>query len=276
MQFAQAAAKTPDQIRGDFSKPLGLMLESQGILSPEQTAKSGEVQAQMIALRDAVEDGRIAPADAKLAVGEFKGDIDFGKLAKMDDAARGALLDGLGITGADIKSGQQAVANAQATRGNVNAGKAIAVPPIGMIHMDLHAKNIPNFGELKQGALMAQRAIDAAASWDRIAAGTPDAAKSSARGFKLWGDESPMLADIIQTCEKLSAHEADASPADPDLRPHIVAAFDETAETFASAGHVALAKGIVTLRQDWTARTTPQPAAVINTDAALKNDDGPA
>lgn len=55
MDFKTSAKKTKDQHKKDFSGFFGELLVSQGILSREQIDQTGEVQAQMIAIRDAIE-----------------------------------------------------------------------------------------------------------------------------------------------------------------------------------------------------------------------------
>lgn len=274
MNFGQAAAKSPDQLAGDFSAPLGVMLAAQGVLTKEQTDASGEVQAQMIAVRDAVETGAITQDHAKAALGEFKGALDFGKLAKTDDAGRTAILAQAGITQTQLISARDVVTNAQATRANVNQGRNIAVPPIGFIHTDLHAKNIPNFGQIKQGALLAQRAIDAADALDRIESRNFDAQKGAARGFKLWGDESAELADIVTLCEALNDFEENGTAfIPPAFAIRVNGAFEDARETFLNAGYPALAQAIENVRAH---KLGVSAVTIKATDVANDSNDPPA
>lgn len=248
MKFNTASQKSIEQNIRDFSAPLGPMLAAQGVLTQSQIDKSGDVQAHMIAVRDAITNGMLTEDQAKTTIGEFKGAVDFGKLAKIDDAGRAGLLQSLNIGPEQLNAARNVVTQAEANLSNVNQGHSLFVPAMGFIHTDLHAKDIANFGQIKQAALLVQRAIDAANAIERIEAGTPDAAKGEARGFKLWGDESPMLADIIQTCKILNDHEAAGQPYDPDHKAHIIAAFDEASDIFESAGYPALANAIEGIR----------------------------
>lgn len=273
MHFNAAANKSPTQHEADFNKPLGLLLEAQGVLSAEQADKSALVQGQMIAIRAALETGKIKDTDAKAALGEDRGAINFGALAKTDDQGRADILAKLGIGDADIAQGSALVNTARDTRGNINEGHSIAVPPIGFIHMDLHARTITNFGQIKQAALLAQRAIDATNALDRIETGAPDPQKGAARGFKLWGDESPELADIVTLCEELNTLEQ--SGVNATTPAHTVRAdnaFTAARETFLSAGYPALAQAIEAVRSNKLGASVP--TAIIAT-APQENDNTP-
>ena len=137
--FNAAAAKV------SFSGPLGQMLGEMGILTPAQQQESGEVQAQMIAIRTAIKDGVLSLDEAKARIGEAKGGIDFGKFSKATPEHRQGLLVALSIHETQLQPARVVVQQAQAARSNVNQGHEIQVLPIGFIHTDLHAKFIPNF-----------------------------------------------------------------------------------------------------------------------------------
>ena len=247
--FNKHAQQSPEQLERAFSGPLGPMLGKMGILSQEQQDESGMVQAQMIAIRTAIETGVLAKLDAAATLGEFKGNLDFGTLAKSSADDRHNLLDSLGITASNISNAQKVVQYAQEYRSNVNADHDIQVSPIGFIHMDLHAKNIPNFGDIKQGALIAQRAIDAAHSIERIQNNDPDSAASSKRGFKLWGDETPDLQNIVFVADGLNEDEKRLENGETisiegsEIRV-VNRAFDAAAQKFKDAGQTNLAASI--------------------------------
>ncbi len=231
-----------------FSGPLGPMLGQLNILSQEQQNKSGCVQAEMIAIRDTIEDGVLEQKAVKDALGEFKGNIDFDKYAKITDEERSSLLSQLGINNAYITDGTKTVSSAQKNKANVNEGHAITVPAIGFIHMGLHAKNIEHFGDIKQGALLAQRAIDAAQSMKRIQNSAPDTNLAGKRGFKLWGDEETELKQAISLALELNAAEmalevGSGAPAidQNNLIKRINEGFDAASNKFKSQPHLSAA-----------------------------------
>lgn len=241
------------QLEQAFSGPLGPMLGKMGVLSQEQQDESGLVQAQMIAVRTAIETNVITYEQATEALGEFRGNLDFGTLAKSPADTRHKTLETLGIAQTDIADAERVVAKAQATQSNVNANHDMQVSPIGFIHTDLHAKDIPNFGGIKQGALIAQRAIDTAHSINRINNNEPNLEASGKRGFKLWGDETPQLAGIVACAQELHAKEGLLESNERPLVSiaHVQTvqdAFDDAAQTFEDAGQYDLAHSITRVR----------------------------
>lgn len=275
MQFNNAAhIKSPEQHIDDFNQPLGLMLESQGVLSILQTDKSGLVQAMMIAVRDALESGVLDDNTAKTVLGENRGNVDFSTLAKADDQTRNQMLKDMHISEAAIGFGNIAVRRAEINSTSVNEGHSIAVPPIGFIHMDLHGKDIPNLGDIKQGALTTQRALDASAAIARMENGIFDAGKGAQRGFKLWGDESPALSDIVSLCESLNKlEEAQSASVPADAIARIESAFDNAAATFKNIGYPALAANVTAIKTHLV--TSPATKAEPANDGT-NNDNDPA
>jgi len=254
MDFSNVANKSAEQHKADFSKPLGPMLEAQGILSPEQVEQSGRAQAYMIAVRNALEEEKIDIATVIHETNVKKGDPNkpnFGVFSQCDtESQRQYFLKRVGLNSSHLDAALKIVDDANNNSSNVNQGHEIEVTPIGFIHMDLHAKNIENFGDIKQSALLAQRAIDAADALDRLNNEQTNAALGAKRGFKLWGDESPAMQDIIQVCETLNQCETDGTKPDENLRMRIIAAFDEAAETLESAGHKGIGENITLVKMN--------------------------
>lgn len=252
MDFSNAANKSEEQHKADFSKPLGPMLEAQGILSAEQVEQSGRAQAYMIAVRNALEEEKIDIATVIHETNVKKGDPNkpnFGVFSQCDtESQRQYFLKRVGLNNSHLDAALKIVDDANKNSSNVNQGHEIEVTPIGFIHMDLHAKNIENFGDIKQSALLAQRAIDAADALDRLNNEQTNAALGAKRGFKLWGDESPMLKDIVETCQTLNECETNGTTPDKNLRVHIVAAFDEASAIFENAGYPQLADNITAVK----------------------------
>ncbi|PCI52918.1 MAG: hypothetical protein COB36_13745 [Alphaproteobacteria bacterium] len=264
--FNKSAQHSAAQAQDIFSKPLGEMLGDLGVLTAEQQDASGTVQAEMIAVRSKIEAGDITMEQAKTALGEFRGALDLGSLAKIpsENGVKQPLSD-LGITGTDISAAKTIVDNAQETRSNVNEGHDLQVSPIGFIHTDLHAANIPNFGDIKQGALIAQRAIDAAQARTRIMHDTKDSDAGAKRGFKLWGDETPALKEIVTHAQALNERESTSGrlvEADIELldTQKINGAFKAAHRNFQDAGQPLLAQKIASVQQNILPSLSPPPS----------------
>lgn len=264
--FNNSAQQSAEQAQEIFSKPLGEMLCGLGVLTVGQQDASGTVQAEMIAVRSKIEAGDITMEQAKTALGEFRGALGLGSLAKTppENGVKQPLSD-LGITGTDISTARTIVDNAQETRSNVNEGHDLQVSPIGFIHTDLHAANIPNFGDIKQGALIAQRAIDAAQARTRIVHDIKDSEVGAKRGFKLWGDETPALKEIVTHAQALNEREATSgslSESDIELldTQKINDAFGAAQRSFRDAGQPLLAQKIATVQQNLLPSLSPPPS----------------
>lgn len=264
--FNKSAQHSAEQAQEIFSKPLGEMLGGLGVLTAEQQDASGTVQAEMIAVRSKIEAGDITMEQAKTSLGEFRGALDLGSLAKTpsENGVKQSLSD-LGITSTDISIARTIVDNAQETRSNVNEGQDIQVSPIGFIHTDMHAADIPNFGDIKQGALIAQRAIDAAQARTRIVHDLKDQEAGAKRGFKLWGDETPALKEIVTHAQALNEREAisgSLSEADIELldTQKINDAFEAAQRSFRDAGQPLLAQKITSVQQNLLPSSRPPPS----------------
>lgn len=245
---------TPEQAEQVFSAPLGVMLGRTGVLSQEQQDKSGYVQAQMIAVRRAIENGTTPTENAENIIGVFKGNIDFGAMAKTDDDNRAKMLSQLHVTQDDIDFSIETVNNAQKNRSNVNDGHDINIPPIGFIHLDLHAKNIEGFGNIKQAALLSQRAIDASHSINRLDNDHPNPDLAGKRGFKLWGDEHDALKEAIIIGQSLQEKESEAIAGHPATvskkdRERVAGIYDAAVKLYIEAGQNDLADRILAVRE---------------------------
>lgn len=266
---AVAAAKV------SFSGPLGPMLGEMGILTPAQQQESGEVQAQMIAIRTAAENAWLSFEEAKVKIGEARGTLDFGNFSKKTSAERQGILVALKIDEAQLQPARVVVQQAQATRSNVNAGHAMQVSPIGFIHTDLHAKNIPGFALIKEGALIVQRAIDSVEALERLQAGKPDAASGAKRGFRLFGDESPALKQVITDTQELNEREVKGDTRTYDTDIIIIEdQFNYAALKFAEAGQGNVAEQLKQLKANLI--TQKILGAVIRTPAGQGETPGPA
>jgi len=249
-------------VRTTFSGPLGAALGTLGILTAAQQAESGEVQAQMIALRQGVEEGLVEFDDPK---GTISG------LSRKSEAERSAILSACGITEGQLAAARDIVENARTNRGNVNEGHDIAVSPIGFIHTDLHAKSIPNFPVIKESLLVAQRAIDISDAADRLGKGAPDAAAGAKRGFRLFGDESAALKDAVQWAQAQNELESEGKPAAHPDKAFAGALIDYAATRLQDAGYAAQAAQLGTLKTALgiAAQDTPDTAPDTAPDNAI-------
>lgn len=184
-----------------FDMPLGEALEASGVLREEQVVESGNVQAAMIAVRNALEGEDIEREAVVEALGEFRENIDFLSLAKMDAKARDTALEKIGITDSDREHAADIVSKARTNKDNVNEGHTINVPPIGQIHPALYQNKIENFNDIKEGMLLVQRAIEISASAERIKSGIPSG--GSKRGHKVFDNDSENLRNSVRAAEEL-------------------------------------------------------------------------
>jgi hypothetical protein len=171
---------------GDLlNKPLGPMLQEAGYFSAEEVAQSGEVQAELLAIRNA---HRVNPDGEQ---------PDLVKLIA-DEHTRKALLAKLDSDGTYLAEARQIVDG----QGGVNAkDETFAVPLIGQIHVALHG--VP--AAVKNAALAAQHFVRLMNTVERLrngAGATPEAdAVSNPRDMVSFNNDS-MPDKIIQTIRR--------------------------------------------------------------------------
>ncbi len=236
-EFENAAGPSPEQLREIFSGPLGPMLGKMGVLSEEQQDQSGQKQALMVAVRNAVELGYLEEADLP----SFKGNVDFLGLAGMNDAEVSALLEKGQIDDKEMRLAQRLVDSAA----GVNAqNEMYKLPFIGQIHAKLHG----NFG-VSQAALTMQQAIRASETAQRLANGETDPSQfESKREFNYSNPN-----DLPQTQNAVAVHKAVAEierdtpektvgVLPEDTAHHLAQVYRDAAQMFDDAGYTTLAE----------------------------------
>ena len=238
-EFEQAADPTPSQLRDIFSGPLGPMLGKMGVLSEEQQALSGQKQALMVAVRNAVELGYLEEADLP----SFKGNVDFLGLAGMDDAQVSALLEKGQIDDKEMRLAQRIVDSSA----GVNAPEeTYKLPFIGQIHAKLHG----NF-EVSQAALTMQQAIRASDTALRLASGETDPGQfENKREFNFSNpNDLPETKNAVAVHKALAEIERDAventvAVFPEDAAHHLANVYGDAAKMFEDAGYTTLAENV--------------------------------
>jgi hypothetical protein len=190
-----AAAKFQEM----FDQPLGEIYKSAGVITNEQFVKSGQVQAELLAIRNSVYDEHGHPDQARVdMLPVFKGKADLGLLIT-DKQAREDLRHLLEIPVTTFLDANRTVAFKE----GVNPDPAtIQVPLIGLIHEKLH--DIP--ASTKDAALSAQSLGRLMGQLERLTKTGADPSKTNERVF-CSDKDSKILQDLQKSREILLAYE---------------------------------------------------------------------
>ncbi|MCB1592854.1 MAG: hypothetical protein KDI90_10425 [Alphaproteobacteria bacterium] len=234
---------TPDELREIFSAPLGVMLAKMGVITPEQQEQSADRQALMVAVRNALEMGTLAPEDLP----QFRDQPDFLALAGMEQEGISALLEKGGVDAKELHLARRIV---DSNAGVNNAKETWNVPFIGQIHAKMHGNQA-----IAQAALTVQQAIRAEETALRLHTGKADPAlHEGKREFNFSNPkDDPRLKDAVEAHRCLSVMEShavagQAYDVSSQLRG-ILASYADAATMFEEAGlgnlgaHVRLVAG---------------------------------
>lgn len=158
-------------------------------------------------------------------------------MAFQNDDERNATLVKLGITEPERQAARAVVTDAAENKGNVNAGKEIFVTQAGQLNEKLHGRDIYNFPDIKQAAMIAQQAIDMNDAVARIEAGEHNA-ELGAKRIKIFGDENDQLVAAKENAARLNTLENDetSTEVDASIIAGVRKAYADAASLFEAAG----------------------------------------